>query len=442
MIENSAIKIFDSLPTTNLLLISDSDYEGNQPETEENHQYSIVTKETFTELQRFSDEWNYTDNSYLSYSMNDEYTETKKIRCGFFQYMNTNWYTKTSSYVISLIIKCRYEELKDGNIAVLFTPYVVMNSIRYENAVDICRKLYMDTEIGEWFENENKTIPHVLLLNLIDCFMNIYVWILFKTKLKVYFDTSEIKLDLLQSNLNPVFLNTIKIMFTWKRIDFESRVEQVNKTGNIVPWIQEKNNNARLNTLEDVYELLYQQAIEMKRETNTDRFVTIEQMENMVSQQNQELLIGSLLQMLDQDILEPDIVCQNGMILRVFRCGSNGDIVLPFYNPYVMYAVYLFYLSRQSDMNEEKTKEAYFAGIHDVFDTLRKLVKENNSMNILFTTEVLDKNERYFSDRRTDLYTLVENKSFRVYKDKRIKIVEKLIKNGINDISTVGTNTK
>ena len=47
MIGNISIKIFDSLPTTNL--ISDSDYESNQSETEENHQYSIVPKETFIE---------------------------------------------------------------------------------------------------------------------------------------------------------------------------------------------------------------------------------------------------------------------------------------------------------------------------------------------------------------------------------------------------------
>ena len=241
--------------------------------------------------------------------------------------------------------------------------------------------------------------------------------------------------------MNPVFLDTIKMMFTWKQIDFESRIEQVNKIENIATWTQEKNNNVSLNTLEEVYELLYQQVIEMKREKNTDNFVTIEQMENMVSQQNQELLTGSLLQMLDQDILEQNIVYQNGMILRVFRCGNNSDIVLPFYNPYIMYAVYLFYLLRcQLNANEEKTKEAYFASIHDVFNALRKLVKENDSMNILFTNEVLDKNERYFSDQRADLYTLVENKSFRVYKDKRIKIVEKLIKNGINDIPAVGTD--
>lgn len=63
-----------------------------------------------------------------------------------------------------------------------------------------------------------------------------------------------------------------------------------------------------LNTIEEVYELLYQQVIEMKREKNTDNFVTIEQMENMVSQQNQELLTGSLLQMLDQDILEQNTI--------------------------------------------------------------------------------------------------------------------------------------
>ena len=241
--------------------------------------------------------------------------------------------------------------------------------------------------------------------------------------------------------MNPAFLDTIKMMFTWKQINFESRIEQVNKIGNIATWTQEKNNNVSLNTFEEVYELLYQQVIEMKREKNTDNFVTIEQMENMVSQQNQELLTGSLLQMLDQDILEQNTVYQNGMILRVFRCGNNSDIVLPFYNPYIMYAVYLFYLLRcQLNTNEEKTKEAYFSGIHDVFNALRKLVKENDSMNILFTNEVLDKNERYFSDQRADLYTLVENKSFRVYKDKRIKIVEKLIKNGINNISAVGAD--
>lgn len=341
----------------------------------------------------------------------------------------------------SLIIKCRYEELKDGNIAVLFTPFVVVKSIRYENAVNICRKLYADTEIGKWLENTTERISYVLLLNLIECFTNLYTWILFESKLKIYFNTSEIKLDLLQNNLNPVFLDTIKMMFTWKQIDFESRIEQVNKIGNIATWTQEKNNNVSLNTIEEVYELLYQQVIEMKREKNTDNFVTIEQMENMVSQQNQELLTGSLLQMLDQNILEQNTVYQNGMILHVFRCGNNSDIVLPFYNPYIMYAVYLFYLLRcQLNTNEEKTKEAYFSGIHDVFNTLRKLVKANDSMNILFTNEALDKNERYFSDQRADLYTLVENKSFRVYKDKRIKIVEKLIKNGINNISAVGAD--
>lgn len=359
----------------------------------------------------------------------------------FFQYMNSNWYNKTGSFMKSLIIKCRYEELKDGNIAVLFTTFVVVNSIRYENAVNICRKLYADTEIGKWLENTTERISYVLLLNLIECFTNLYTWILFESKLKIYFNTSEIKLDLLQNNLNPVFLDTIKMMFTWKQIDFESRIEQVNKIGNIATWTQEKNNNVSLNTIEEVYELLYQQVIEMKREKNTDNFVTIEQMENMVSQQNQELLTGSLLQMLDQNILEQNTVYQNGMILHVFRCGNNSDIVLPFYNPYIMYAVYLFYLLRcQLNTNEEKTKEAYFSGIHDVFNTLRKLVKANDSMNILFTNEALDKNERYFSDQRADLYTLVENKSFRVYKDKRIKIVEKLIKNGINNISAVGAD--
>ena len=67
MIGNISIKIFD-----------------NQSETEENHQYSIVTKETFTELQRFSGEWKYTDNSYYMDDNNESYTETKKISCGFF----------------------------------------------------------------------------------------------------------------------------------------------------------------------------------------------------------------------------------------------------------------------------------------------------------------------------------------------------------------------
>jgi len=340
MIGNISIKIFDSLPTTNLLLISDSDYESNQSETEENHQYSIVPKETFKELQRFSGEWKYTDNSYYMDDNKESYTETKKISCGFFQYMNSNWYNKTGSFMKSLIIKCRYEELKDGNIAVLFTPFVVVKSIRYENAVNICRKLYADTEIGKWLENTTERISYVLLLNLIECFTNLYTWILFESKLKVYFNTSEIKLDLLQSNLNPAFLDTIKMMFTWKQINFESRIEQVNKIGNIATWTQEKNNNVSLNTIEEVYELLYQQVIEMKREKNTDNFVTIEQMENMVSQQNQELLTGSLLQMLDQNILEQNTVYQNGMILHVFRCGNNSDIVLPFYNPYIMYVLF------------------------------------------------------------------------------------------------------
>ena len=99
-----------------------------------------------------------------------------------------------------------------------------------------------------------------------------------------------------------------------------------------------------------------------------------------------------------------------------------------------MYTVYLFYLRCQLAINKQEINRSYFNGIHNVFQMLRKLLKENSSLNILFDDEILDKNERYFSDNRAELWMLVENKMFRVNKDKRIKIVDKIIEKAMEKI--------
>lgn len=427
-----------------LPIISEKNYMSNQPETDENHQYSIITKEVFSELQRFSGEWDYVDNSYFWDDVEEEYTETKKISCGFFQYKNTEWYSKIGTYIEQLIIKCRYEELDDGNMAVVFTPFAIVNSIRYEDAADICRRLYADTELGRWLEKEENEASYVLLLRSIVYFMSFYAWILFEEKLKAYLDTSEIKVDLnlLKENSDSVFIDTVKMMCEWNQIDFMSRINQTKPTKKIYVWLAKEKDVLSRNAFESAYELLYQQIIEKKREERTDGFVTIEQMEeliyscskNLEGEQRQKLLMGALLQMLDQSVVGNRVVYKNGVIQRGFRYGENSDIALPFYNSYIMYTVYLFYLRCQSTTNKEEVRETYFNGIHNVFEMLRNLLKENHSLNILFDNEILDKNERYFSDQRAELWILVENKMFRVNKDKRIKIVEKLIEKGVEAI--------
>lgn len=427
-----------------LPVISEINYNSDQPETENNHQYSVIARDVFEELQRFSGEWEYVDNSYRWDDVEGEYAETKKISCGFFQYNNTDWYSRVEVYIEQLVIKCRYEELDDGNMAVVFTPFAIVNSIRHEDAMDICRSLYADTPLGKWLDNEGNQASYVLLLRSIVYFMSFYAWVLFKEKLKAYLDTSGMKVDmsLLQENSDSVFIDTVKMMGEWNKMDFQSRINQTNPTKEIGIWLAKEKDILDQNAFESAYELLYQLILEKKREERTDGFVTIEQMEeliysyskNLEKEQRQRLLISVLLKMLDQSVLGNRVVYKNGVILRGFRYGENSDIALPFYNSYVMYTVYLFYLRCQLAINKQEISRSYFNGIHNVFQMLRKLLKENSSLNILFDDEILDKNEKYFSDNRAELWMLVENKMFRVNKDKRIKIVDKIIEKAMEKI--------
>ena len=182
---------------------------------------------------------------------------------------------------------------------------------------------------------------------------------------------------------------------------------------------------------------MFDQFLETKRESRNNGFISVDQMRELINcnskclnnNQRQRLFISSLLQMLDKGILEPQILYKNGVIFNGFRLCELGEIALPFYNPYIMYAVYVHYLHC---VTSENVKESYFAGIQHVFQKLRKLLKENDSIHVLFDEDILNENERYFSDKRANLCTLVENKAFRVEKDKRIKVVDKMIKDAIS----------
>lgn len=418
-------------------VILNCNYEYNHQETKTYQSYLTVPKEVLTDFRKSSGEWKYVDSSYFVDDIKGEYVVTKRISCGFFRYQNMDLYFNIGNLVEALIVNCRYESLNNENVAVVFTPFAVIKSIEYENALEICRKLYVGTKLGSWFENEENKPSCELLLVSISSFISIYIWMMFRDKVKLYFNVPDIKTKIELMSNDDVCQNTIETVYELGRMEVQSRIIQVCKIRGICTSNIKTHDILAADSFEKAYQLLFDQFLETKRESRNNGFISVDQMRELIdcnskclnNDQRQRLFISSLLQMLDKGILEPQILYKNGVILNGFRLCELGEIALPFYNPYIMYAVYVHYLHC---VTSENVKESYFAGIQHVFQKLRELLKENDSIHVLFDEDILNKNERYFSDNRTNLCALVENKAFRVEKDKRIKVVDKMIKDAIS----------
>lgn len=417
-------------------------YEYDHPETKTRQSYLIVPKEAFTEFRKSSGEWKYVDASYFVNDIEGEYAVTKKIPFGFFRYQYMDLYFNMGNLVETLIVNCRYEILDNENVAVVLSPFVVIKPISYENALEICRKLYVRTKLGDWLEDKKNKPSCELLLVFINRFISIYTWMMFRDKVKLYFNVPNIETKIELISDNDVWQDTIETVYEFGKIELQSRIRQVCEISGIyTDSIKIKMHDIlNANSFEKAYKLLFDQFLEAKRENLNNGFISIEQMRELIdcnskcldNDQKQRLFISSLLQMLNQGILEQQVLYENGVISNGFRLCELVEIALPFYNPYIMYAVYVHYLHCVVSQNTENAKESYFAGIQHVFQILRTLLKENDSIHVLFDEDILNENERYFSDKRANLCTLLENKAFRVEKDKRIKIVDKMIKDAMS----------
>lgn len=432
--------------------VIDASYEPEEEDSEGNHHYAVYRQEEFEHLLAMDGDWKYEDNTYYWDNLLEGEKKAETVHCGFFRCTNPNIYDQIGEGLMQLVIKCRYEMMGEGRVFVVFTPFAILKSVHYEDALKACLGLYEGTPLGEWMsipQNlQNKETIHVLILRSIVYFFSLYGWKKFCREAGRFLAMDKLKLDLafLGENSAKPFIDTVRQMEQWEENDFLQRmrgnsiVHKVRQPGIIL----KKEPAVSYRDFQSAYIMLYKEVIERKRSKIDEGFISIEDlyhrlevvMQNTVPELRQVLFVKVLLQMLDQSVLGNKIELQEGVIRRGFRYGENSDIALPFYNSYLFFGVRKLYLNclwRFANMPEQ-VETAFFDHVGRLFFEIGRRAQKNGYFNILFSERELACNEEYFSDRRGDLGILVENKLFRLSSERRLVSVERDIELCANEL--------
>ncbi len=411
-----------------LPMVSAVAYDGEKGFTEENHQYVILPTDSFKEMISTYGEWKFEENSYIWEDPDAGIKRVKnRIKCGLFYYRDPNLYSILKDYLLQLVVKCRYEEMEDGNVALVLTPFAIMNSVTYDEIRAVCETLYQGTEFGDWLvKYHDEELSHVLIYRAVVFFLSIYGWKLFEKRFSKEMQGCQLKIDtsIMEENSEEVFIRTVDQLIQTSRLDMTIRIEKIHG-GSRVKDFRTIDFRSITGLYDTAYKVLHRYLILRKREEKEDGFITIEEFSDLINdkfsslyaEERRDLLIGTLTQMLDQSVLGNMIKYRDGVVYRGFRYGENSDIALPFFNSYIFYGVNLL-RSKCID------KKMFLDKAEELFQGFRAMLIKNEYMELLFTRADIEINKEYFMDEHADLETLVDNKAFRVGMDRRVGGIE------------------
>ena len=198
-------------------------------------------------------QWKYVDNSYLWPDRLSPFIGEKKIHCGFFQYYNSYVVKTLGDYAPEMIVKCRYEELADGKVQMVFTPFAVMGSISFDDAWRIFNCLYMNTnylkrkkqvydqlksnENAEEKENTLKQLG-IAVFRANVYFFSLYVYSAFR---KMVFKVANCELmidqEYMSESFSEDFIKYTGKLSEWEPEEFLERIQKLNP----IPKISMKN---------------------------------------------------------------------------------------------------------------------------------------------------------------------------------------------------------
>lgn len=407
-------------------------------------------------------QWKYVDNSYLWPDRLSPFIGEKKIHCGFFQYYNSYVVRTLGDYAPELIVKCRYEELADGKVQMVFTPFAVMDSISFDDAWRIFNCLYMNTnylkrkkqvydqlksnENAEEKENTLKQLG-IAVFRANVYFFSLYVYSAFR---KMVFKVANCELmidqEYMSESFSEDFIKYTGKLSEWEPEEFLERIQKLNP----IPKISMKNEfrNIQYEYIKnDVPGLLAQVRLEIlrkKRQRADNVFTPIEEIEDYVFyktsdediQTRKQMLLSIILQMTDQSVIGNSLKIKDNIIYRGYRYGENSDVVLPFRNPYIQFIVETFYHNCETICQDdrEKSRRFYFNLISYLFRELESWMEDQGYLNVFVSAEELEWGSLYYSDERTDMDTLIKNKRM-LMQDERDGLMERIFRKWVDDFS-------
>lgn len=431
---------------------------------DDNKKTLTVSKETFMALTLQGSKWHYVNNSYESSNcmqISGKNGQRVMIKSGYFICEDDHLEKVFRENSLQLVIKCRYEEYDKDNFEVNFTPFAVMGSMRFDEAWEIFQILYNDIAVEyveekkkkkEQCEAQSNSCPDSLEGNIVEYSQlgtavyraivyafSMYAKVLFSKYLYGFVD-KKIRLDseIMKENSSELFINAVEKMDTWEEEEFQNRFDRMRSISKI--GIQEKFNVCNFynigNDAEGLYAQVHYEVLRRKTQNLNDAFISIEEIQNYVSdilktfdvKKQINGYLNIILRMLDQSILGNCLIIKNQVIYRGFRFGENSDVMIPYFNKYLLNAAIKLFYRCQWLHYEQKGEigELFFKNIPPLFRRIRQKAEKRGYLNILISNEEFEWNEQYFADSKRPLNLLIENKLL-INCDERDEIIDQNI---------------
>lgn len=333
---------------------------NSQAMDEKNPYVVTLPRHKFKELILVKENWRYVDNSYQWPNCLDEKDDPEvTVNCGFFVFSDSFLPGILGKYTPHLIMKCAYRDDGNDNTECVFTPFAIMDSIKFADAWKMFQCLYEDTAYLKKLENQYAEAKKADDSNGMErlgtaifranvYFYSMYIYSQFNRMLLLNIG-EELKLciDYMSESFSSEFISYAEEMSKWKPEYFLNKIIFVNK----VPVLPGVNTFEKIvfhylkNDIKGLSSKIRLEILRRKRE-NKDKnkaFISIEEFKSFVNDETKEFteekrteyLIRMILQMTDQSVIGNSLQLQGDIIYRGYQYGENSDVVLPFGNSYI-----------------------------------------------------------------------------------------------------------
>lgn len=384
----------------------------------------MVSSEKFNQLISSENNWHYRDNSY-------SLPDGQKICCGYFYYSGVELQNIFGDYLVRPIMKCRYELATDNHVKMLFTPFAIFRCMNYEEAKGIALTLYKGTEYENFVQKAQDAIEdyqeeanekfEVAIYRSIVYFVSEYLARQFSNYVSEFGIILTQNGGLLKNHVSEAFANAVGEMANWKQQQFLKQMSQVRceyQEGARRHFDRDCQYNYP-EGLNRSYRRLYNEVIRRKRQVHTLFSFTLEEMMDFLyknvnypsKEALKDCLTGTLLRMLDMSVLGNVLEYNNGIIKRGFRYGENSDVMLPYYNPYIFYALDLRceQMEREHEIREDEVKRKEMLLFLDYFYFF---LERKNYLDIIVEQEDYIEIKNYLQVDWKTMKKIILNKHF------------------------------
>lgn len=297
--------------------------------------------------------WQHEDNSYT--------IADYRVKSVFFYFQHDQFQNKFRNLIQNLVVKCQYDNsAADGTVSVTFTPFAILRSVKQDELICFVRAAYSETKYGRLLEDylesgfaksadENL---NTALYRAIVFFLSRYISINFKNHLqKILGMGLDLQVNELEKHWPTEFIDSLPDLF---EAQFKERLSCLYEQNDIMPYIPPLQNRSERQSINMYFDIFFYFAMYKKMADQEQQFCSLEELENEISiyrqcsLENNEFktaFTSALLQLLNQGVISNQILYDKdtGFVLRGFRLGENGTLLLPFNQKAVFSAIHTYY---------------------------------------------------------------------------------------------------